>query len=54
MLQQQFRRQAILRRIRTDIQLQAWLQLWLFIHVPFTIALLGALIVHIVVTFLYW
>ena len=48
------RRQAVLRRIRTDIQLQAWLQVWLFIHVPFTIALLGALAVHIVVTFLYW
>jgi hypothetical protein len=48
------RRQAVLRRIRTDIQLQAWLQVWLLIHVPFTIALLGALAVHIVVTFFYW
>ncbi len=47
-------RQAILRRIRRDIQLQAWLQVWLFIHIPFTFALLAALVVHITTTFLYW
>jgi hypothetical protein len=48
------RRQAVLRRIRMDVQLQAWLQVWLFVHVPFTVALLGALAAHIVTTFLYW
>ncbi len=48
------RRQAVLRRIRQDIRLQAALKIWLYIHVPLTIALLGALVVHIVVTFLYW
>lgn len=48
------RRQAVLRRIRRDIQLQAWLQLWLYVHVPLTFALIVALIVHILTTFMYW
>lgn len=48
------RRQAVLRRIRTDIRLHAWLQIWLFVHIPFTVALIGALAVHIVTTYLYW
>lgn len=48
------RRQAVLRRIRTDIRLQAWLQIWLFVHIPFTVALIGALAVHIVTTYIYW
>jgi hypothetical protein len=48
------RRQAVLRRIRRDIQLQGWLRLWLYIHVPLTFALLAALIVHIMSTFMYW
>ena len=48
------RRQTVLRRIREDIRLQAWLKLWLYVHVPITIALIGALAVHILTTFLYW
>ncbi len=48
------RRQAVLKRIRSDIRLQAALKIWLFVHVPLTIALLGALVIHILVTFLYW
>jgi hypothetical protein len=48
------RRQELLRRIRKDIQLMAWLQVWLYLHVPLTIALLCALIVHLTVVFLYW
>ena len=48
------RRQAVLRRIRRDIQLQGLLRLWLYIHVPLTFALLAALVVHIVTTFMYW
>jgi hypothetical protein len=48
------RRQAVLRRIRRDIRLYGWLKIWLYFHVPITIALLVALIVHIVVTFFYW
>lgn len=48
------RRQAVLRRIRQDIRLQAWLGVWLYVHVPLTIALLGALVAHILSTFMYW
>ena len=48
------RRQELLRRIRKDIQLQGWLQAWLYVHVPVSIALLCALAIHITVVFLYW
>ncbi len=48
------RRQAVLRRIRRDIALQSSLKIWLFVHVPLTAALLGALVLHIVSTFAYW
>jgi hypothetical protein len=48
------RRQAVLRRIRRDIRLHAALKAWLYVHVPLSVALLGALLVHIVVTFFYW
>ena len=48
------RRQAVLRRIRRDIRLRGWLRIWLYFHVPMTIALLVALVLHILSTFLYW
>lgn len=48
------RRQAVLRRIRRDIRLRGWLKIWLYFHVPMTLALLVALALHIIVTFLYW
>ena len=48
------RRQMILRRIRRDIRLTGWLRLWLYVHVPLSIALIGALTAHILVTFVYW
>jgi hypothetical protein len=48
------RRQVVLQRLRKDIQLQAFLQLWLYIHVPTTIALLGALVAHVFSVLFYW
>jgi hypothetical protein len=48
------RRQELLRRIRKDIQFQGWLKIWLYIHVPVTIALLFALVSHVVIVFFYW
>jgi len=48
------RRQVVLRRIRKDIQTQALLQSWLYVHVPVTIALLGALTAHIFSVLFYW
>lgn len=47
------RRQVILRRVRSDIRMQGWLTVWLFFHVRMTAALLVALTIHIVVTFMY-
>ena len=43
-----------MRRIRRDVRLYGWLKIWLYFHVPVTIALLVALVVHILVTFFYW
>jgi hypothetical protein len=48
------RRQAVLRRIRRDIRLHGWLQIWLYLHIPFTVALLITLTLHIIITFFYW
>lgn len=48
------RRQAVLRRIRRDIRLSGWLRIWLYVHAPLTVALLVALIVHVLATFFYW
>ena len=48
------RRQVLIRRISTDIRLQGMMRFWLFIHIPFTVALIVSLITHIIVTFLYW
>jgi len=48
------RRQAVIRRIVRDIQLQGMMRIWLYIHIPATVALLIALSMHIIVTFLYW
>ena len=48
------RRQAIIRRIVRDIQFQGLLKVWLYLHIPLTVALLVSLIAHIISTFLYW
>lgn len=47
-------RNQLLRRIRRDIQIQAILRIWLYIHVPMSFATVAALIVHIFAVFLYW
>lgn len=43
-----------LRRLRRDVQIRGWLEIWLYIHVPVTLALIGTLIAHVVSVFLYW
>ena len=48
------RRQDLLRRVRRDVQMQGLLQAWLYVHVPLSIAVLFALVIHIVVVFWYW
>ncbi|WP_299975432.1 hypothetical protein [uncultured Pseudoteredinibacter sp.] len=48
------RRRELLNRIRREISLQARLKVWLLFHIPTTIVLIVALIIHIVTVFLYW
>lgn len=48
------RKQAALSRIRRHLRYKALLQIWLYIHVPLTFALLAALSAHIVSVFFYW
>jgi hypothetical protein len=48
------RKQALLKRARSDIAYRARLQLWLYLHVPLSIALLAALLAHVIAVFFYW
>jgi hypothetical protein len=48
------RKQAILTRIRKHLRLKALLEVWLYVHVPMTFALIGALAAHIISVFFYW
>ncbi len=48
------RKEAALAQARRHIAMKAQLELWLYIHVPVTVALLAALAAHILSVFLYW
>ncbi len=48
------KRRAQLDQIRRQMKLRALLDIWLYVHVPVTIALLAALTAHIVSVFYYW
>lgn len=48
------RRNELVDRLNRDVQAHARLQVWLYVHVPLTAALLAALAAHIVSVFLYW
>jgi len=41
-------------RITRDLQVQALMEVWLYIHVPLSIALLAALTAHVIAVFFYW
>jgi len=47
-------KERLLEQLRRDMQLKAYLDLWLYIHVPMSFALLAALTVHIISVFFYW
>lgn len=53
-LQTVAQRKLLVDRLNRDITLRARLTIWLYLHVPLTIALLVALVIHIVAVFLYW
>lgn len=48
------RKEAMLARARKHLRLKALLEIWLYVHVPFTFALIAALIAHIISVFFYW
>jgi hypothetical protein len=48
------RKAAALARIRRHLRLKALLEIWLYVHVPVTFALIAALAAHIVSVFFYW
>ena len=48
------RKQELLATARRDVAYKARLDLWLYLHVPASIALLAALIAHVVSVFFYW
>jgi len=48
------KRAAQLAQIRRQMQLRAQLDVWLYLHIPATVALLGALTAHVVSVFFYW
>ncbi len=54
LLQTVAKRKALLEKVNRDITLRARLTIWLYFHVPLTVALLAALVVHIVAVFIYW
>lgn len=47
------RRNDLAARVNQDVQMHARLQIWLYLHVPLTAALLAALSAHVVAVFLY-
>lgn len=48
------RKQETLAQARRHIRIRTMLEIWLYVHVPVTFALLAALTAHIVSVFFYW
>ena len=48
------KKQELVARARRDVKLKAWLDIWLYVHVPLSMALLAALTIHILSVFFYW
>jgi hypothetical protein len=48
------RKKTLATRVARDIQFQALMEIWLYLHVPLSFALLAALTAHIVSVLFYW
>ena len=48
------RKQGMLARLRQHLKLKAMLEVWLYVHVPATFALIAALAAHITSVFFFW
>ena len=47
-------KEAALTRLRRHLRIRAMLEIWLYVHVPLTFALIAALSAHIISVFFYW
>lgn len=48
------RKQALVQRARADVMYRARMRFWLYFHVPLSLAMLAALVAHVVSVFFYW
>jgi len=48
------RKKALVGNLNADVTRRARLALWLYFHVPLTIALIASLLVHVLAVFIYW
>ena len=48
------RKKTLATRVARDIQFQALMEIWLYLHVPLSFALLAALTAHIFSVLFYW
>jgi hypothetical protein len=48
------KRRDQLAQIRGALRIRALLEVWLFVHIPLTIALIAALTAHVISVFYYW
>ncbi len=48
------KKNELVQRARQDVRMKAMMDIWLYLHVPLSIALLAALVVHIFSVFFYW
>jgi hypothetical protein len=48
------RKASALAQVRRHLRIRALLEIWLYVHVPLTFALLAALAAHILSVFFYW
>ena len=47
-------KEAALTRLRRHLKIRALLEIWLYVHVPLTFALIAALSAHMISVFFYW
>jgi hypothetical protein len=45
---------GLVKQLRRKLQIKAFLDIWLYFHVPLSFALLAALTAHIISVFFYW
>lgn len=48
------RKAEIASRLRRDLSYKALMDVWLWLHVPLTMALIATLAIHVVIVFFYW